>query len=113
MREYILRRIALAVPTAFLVGAMIFVVMRLIPGDAALLMAVGGEDVQSNMELYEQLKHDMGLDRPIYIQFGDWVWRFVRYGDLGTSYWTKEPVLKQIMTRMPVTLELAIGSIIL
>ena len=113
MREYILRRVALVFPTAFLVAAMIFVVMRLIPGDAALLMAVGGENVQSNMELYEQLKHDMGLDRPIYVQFADWVWRFVRYGDLGTSYWTKEPVLKQIMTRMPVTLELALGSIVL
>src|SRR5215212_7719916 len=104
MGAYLLRRLIYAVPTAFLVALLIFLIMRMIPGDAALLMAVGGEGVASNLELYERLKHDLGLDQPLYVQFGDWLWRFVRYGDLGTSYWTKEPVMSQILNRLPVTL---------
>ncbi len=113
MKEYCFRRILYAIPTALLVAALIFVVMRLIPGDAALLMASGGEGLQSDPAVYEQLRHEMGLDRPIFIQFADWLWRFVRHGDLGTSYWTKEPVLDQILLRLPVTLELAIGAILI
>lgn len=113
MGTYFLRRVLYAIPTAFLVALLIFLIMRMIPGDAALLMAVGGEGVTSNLELYESLKHDMGLDRPIYVQFADWVWKFVRYGDLGTSYWTKEPVTSQILNRLPVTLELSIGAILI
>jgi peptide/nickel transport system permease protein len=113
MRNYILRRLLYVIPTVFLTALLIFLVMRIIPGDAALLMSVGGEGVSSNLELYETLKHQLGLDRPLYIQFGDWVWQFVRYGDLGTSYWTKDPVMTQIMNRLPVTLELAVGATII
>lgn len=113
MKEYVIRRLLYALPTAVLAAALIFLVMRLIPGDAALLMATGGEGIQNNPELYEQLRRDLGLDRPIVVQFFDWLWKFVRHGDLGTSYWTKEPVLEQIMQRLPITLELAVGSIII
>ena len=113
MGAYFVRRLVFAIPTAFLVALLIFLIMRMIPGDAALLMAVGGEGVASNLELYESLKHDLGLDRPLYVQFADWLWRFVRHGDLGTSYWTKEPVMSQILNRLPVTLELAIGAILI
>jgi peptide/nickel transport system permease protein len=87
--------------------------MRMIPGDAALLMAVGGEGATGNLQVYETLKHQLGLDRPLYVQFVDWLWQFVRYGDLGTSYWTKDAVMSQILSRLPVTLELAIGATII
>lgn len=113
MREYILRRILWSIPTCFLVALIIFLIMRAIPGDAALLMVLGGEDVQSNIELYESLRAELGLDRPWHVQFFDWLWRFVAHGDLGTSFWTKEPVMQAIMNRLPVTLEVAIGSILI
>ncbi len=113
MREYILRRIFWSIPTALLVSLIIFGIMRFIPGDAALLMVLGGEDVQSNIELYESLRHELGLDRPWHIQYLDWLWAFVSRGDLGTSFWTKEPVTQAILNRMPVTLEVAIGSILI
>jgi peptide/nickel transport system permease protein len=113
MRDYIIRRLLYTAGTMVLVSMIIFTVMRLVPGDAALLMVVGGEDVESDMALYEELRHDMGLDRPLVVQYTDWIWRFVRYGDLGTSFWTKEPVMKQILERMPITLELGIGAFLI
>ena len=113
MREYLLRRLLLTVPTVLLVSLVIFAIMRFIPGDAALLMVIGGEAVQSNIELYDSLRHDLGIDRSWPEQYVDWIWRFVTKGDLGTSFWTKEPVMRAILNRMPVTLEVAIGSIII
>jgi peptide/nickel transport system permease protein len=113
MRNYILRRLLYAVPTIILTAMLVFLIMRMIPGDAALLMAVGGEGATGNLQVYETLKHQLGLDRPLYVQFVDWLWQFVRYGDLGTSYWTKDAVMSQILSRLPVTLELAIGATII
>lgn len=115
MAEYAIKRVVLAIPTLLLVGLIIFVIMRAIPGDAALLMSLSGEEVsaEADEKLYQDLRHQFGLDRPVLVQYGDWVWRFVRYGDLGKSYWSDRPVLQQLVERLPVTLELAIGSIII
>jgi peptide/nickel transport system permease protein len=113
MREYITRRVLYAIPTLFLVLVLIFVIMRLIPGDAATLMAMEDEETKANPEMYEDLRRSLGIDRPIYVQFGDWVWRLFRYGDMGTSFWTGKPVMKQILSRLPVTMELAVGAIII
>jgi peptide/nickel transport system permease protein len=113
MRNYIIRRIGLTIPTAMLVTIIIFVIIRFIPGDAALLMAAGDPEERGSLEYYEDLKERMGLNKPGYVQFGDWIWSFVRYGDLGTSYWTREPVAQEILRRLPVTFELAIGAVIL
>ena len=110
MQKYIARRVILTFPTIFMVLVIIFIMMRLIPGDAALLMAAGDEDIQANYEIYDALRHELGLDRPIVVQFGDYVWRFVRYGDLGSSFWSDVPVMGQILSAMPITLELALGA---
>lgn len=113
MREYIVRRVLLGIPTLLIVSLIIFLIMRAIPGDAATIMAISGEDVESNQEAYERLRSQLGLDKPIVVQYWDWLYQFVRHGDLGTSYWSKRPVLQQILDRLPVTLELAIGSILI
>lgn len=113
MRDYIVRRLLLVVPTMLLVSLIIFGIMRIIPGDAALIMAVSGEDVQSDLEAYERLRHQLGLDKPLLVQYAAWLMQFLASGDLGTSYWSGRPVLGQIADRLPVTLELAIGSIII
>ena len=113
MRQYVTRRVGYTIPTALIVAIIVFVIMRLIPGDAALLMAAGDPEERSSLEYYEQIRERLGLDRPAYVQFVDWIWRFIRYGDLGTSFWTREPVMSEILTRLPVTFELAIGAIVI
>jgi peptide/nickel transport system permease protein len=113
MRKYVARRVLFTIPTALIVAIIVFAVMRLIPGDAALLMSAGDAEQRSNIQRYEELKQRLGLDRPFYEQFGDWFWGIIRHGDLGTSYWTKEPVAQEILRRLPVTIELAIGSVII
>jgi len=112
VREYALRRIILMIPTLLVVSMIIFTIMRMIPGDAATILAISGEDVEANQELYLELRHSLGLDKPLPLQYADWLWQLLQ-GDLGVSYWSNRPVLKQIMDRLPVTLELALGSIIL
>lgn len=113
MRDYVTRRLLLVIPTLLVVSLIIFGIMRAVPGDAALIMAVSGEDVQSDLETYERLRRELGLDRPLLVQYADWVGGFLLRGDLGTSYWSKRPVLQQIAERLPVTLELTMGSIII
>ncbi|HLE82481.1 MAG TPA: glutathione ABC transporter permease GsiC, partial [Dehalococcoidia bacterium] len=90
MAEYAIKRVVLAVPTLLLVGLIIFVIMRAIPGDAALLMSLSGEEVsaEADEKLYQDLRRQFGLDKPVLVQYAEWVWRFVRYGDLGRSYWS-------------------------
>lgn len=112
MRDYLLQRFALAIPTILLVAVVTFITMHVLPGDAALIKAASS-GAQDQATLYNAYRHDMGLDRPVYIQFGDWIWRLLRYGDLGRSYGTQDTVRHQIISHLPVTLELAIGSILL
>jgi peptide/nickel transport system permease protein len=112
VREYVLRRIGLSIPTMFLVAVVTFFTMHVLPGDAALVKAAGTQ-AQDQGALYQAYRHEMGLDRHIYVQFGDWLWRVIRYGDLGTSYGAQDSVRHQILSHLPVTLELAAGSIIL
>lgn len=112
MGQYVTRRIALAIPTVLLVALIVFLTVHLLPGDAALLKLTGsgGQPDQAGLQ---SLRHQMGLDRPMYVQFGDWLWRIVRYGDFGTSYGTDRSVTHELLAGLPVTAELAIGSIIL
>jgi peptide/nickel transport system permease protein len=112
VRTYVIQRILLAIPTVLLVAVVTFFVMHVLPGDAALVRAASS-GAQDQATLYKLYRHEMGLDRPGYAQFGDWMWRLVRFGDLGKSYGTQDSVTHQILTHLPVTLELAIGSILL
>jgi peptide/nickel transport system permease protein len=112
MRDYVIQRVAFSLPTMFLVAVLTFVTMHVLPGDAALVKAAGS-GAQDQAAIYRVFRHDMGLDKPVYVQFGSWFWRLVRYGDLGKSYGTQDSVTHQILTHAPVTLELAIGSIVI
>jgi peptide/nickel transport system permease protein len=70
------------------------------------------EDVQGNPELEAQVRQQLGLDRPYLVQYAEWVYRIFRYGDLGYSYYSKRPVLDEIIERLPVTFELAAGTMV-
>ncbi len=108
MRQYVLRRFALAVPTLFLVSVIVFVMMRLMPGDVVLRMVEG----QAYAPTIEAMRKDLGLDRPAYVQYADWIGRILTRGDFGRSYWTRQPIWDEFARRFPVTLELAILTIL-
>ncbi|MGI8554535.1 MAG: ABC transporter permease [Dehalococcoidia bacterium] len=109
MAQYILRRLLLFVPTLLLVTAMIFVVLRVIPGDVAKLIVTGGGEGKFNETAYHQVQRQLYLDKPLPVQYGRWVGAAVQ-GDFGKSYWSKTSVRDEIGSRLPVTLELAVAA---
>ena len=111
MRQYAIKRIGLFIPTVLLVTVIVFVVMRLIPGDPALAILSADDAVYTQEEL-AQLRAELGTDRPIAIQYFEWISGFLR-GDFGTSYWWGGPVMERLGERIPVTIELALLGILL
>jgi peptide/nickel transport system permease protein len=90
-------------PTMALVTLLVFSIIRLLPGDIVTLML----SEQGYAADKAQLERMLGLDQPFYRQYLTYIGR-VFQGDLGVSFWTKEPVLEEIMRRLPVSLELAV-----
>lgn len=112
MRQYALKRIALIIPTVLLVSIIVFTVMRLLPGDPALVILSEG-DASFTQEELEDLRRQLGTDRPIFIQYVDWIGGLVQ-GDLGTSIWRSgQPVSKLVGDRIFRTLELAVLAILI
>ena len=104
MRNYIIKRLLLAIPVLLLVSIMAFVFIRLIPGNIIDLME-SDQGFISQMDK-AQIEHAMGLDKPIITQYGNWLKNVVVHGDLGNSLWDKQSVTDKILARWPVTLEL-------
>ena len=107
MRNYILRRILNVLLILLIVSVLVFLMIRLIPGDPAKVIAGEHASEKSLAELRAQL----GLDKPIYIQFFTWFGK-VLSGDFGYSIFTHEPVLKELLYRFPNTFELAVFAMI-
>ncbi|MCZ6700536.1 MAG: nickel ABC transporter permease [bacterium] len=105
MRRYVLRRIGLLVPVVLGVVTVVFLIVHLIPGDPVEIML--GE--QARAVDREALRHEMGLDKPIHLQYVAFLKGLVR-GDLGHSLHTKQPVLTSIASRLPATIELAAAA---
>lgn len=110
MRGFLVRRLLLIIPTLLLVTIMVFLLIRLIPGSIIDLMAAQSVgDSALNVQL---VKEKLGLDAPIYTQYGHWISN-VFHGDLGNSLWTNRPVTQILAERLPVSLELGIMAIII
>lgn len=99
MREYILRRIMAMIPVLVIVSIISFSLLYLLPGDPALAMM--GEEA-GDEEQYQALREQLGLDEPIYVQYGRWVGDLLQ-GDFGRSVRTNEPVLELLLSRLPIT----------
>jgi peptide/nickel transport system permease protein len=113
MGKYALRRALLFIPTLLVATILVFALLWIVPGDPALTILAGGEDSGSvSQEQLEQLRRTLGLDRPLYVQYGSWLWNAAR-GDLGTSLWYRTPVWNQLKDRFLVTMELAVMAIVL
>jgi peptide/nickel transport system permease protein len=102
---YVLRRLVLVVPIWWVVATLVFVLVRLVPGDPALLIA--GTD--SSAEQVAEIRQSLGLDLPVHEQYVRWLGRVVR-GDLGRSLFSREPVARDLLERVPVSLELALSA---
>ena len=113
MSAYIIRRLLLLIPTLFLVTIIVFLMVRLIPGDVIdLIMEEHMFETKRGREVnIEAIKGRLGLDLPIHVQYGRWIGDVFR-GDLGESMWTDRPVTEELRNRLPVSLELGILGII-
>jgi peptide/nickel transport system permease protein len=107
VRTYLAKRLLLILPTLLGVAAVVFVIMRVIPGDVTLLILGGDQTGRIDPQQLAAMRHQLGLDQPIAVQFGTWLWGVLRF-DFGTSLWTGQPVLQEVLLRLPLSLEVAI-----
>ena len=109
MFGFLLRRAGLVIPTFFGITLLVFTLIHMIPGDP--VEAMSGERGMDPAR-YTQLAHELGLDQPLYLQYFSYI-KQVASGNLGLSYVTHEPVLREFATLFPATLELSTCAIIL
>jgi peptide/nickel transport system permease protein len=107
VRTYLAKRLLLIVPTLFGVAAVVFLIMRVIPGDVTLLILGGDQTGRIDPQQLAAMRHQLGLDQPLAVQFGAWLWGVLRL-DFGTSLWTGQPVIEEVLIRLPLSLEVAI-----
>ncbi len=113
MQTYLLRRALASIPTLFGVTVLIFIAMRVIPGDPiALITGESGMNYALTAQEITAVRHSLGLDRPYHEQYLSWMGD-VLSGELGRSFWRQEPIRDQILRRAPITAEIAIMAIVI
>ncbi len=110
MQRYLIRRLVAALPVLWGAVTLVFLIIRMVPGDAIQLFL--GTQVEMTPEQMAELQRVFGLDRPVWGQYLDYVARIAQ-GDLGVSLRTARPVRDEIASRLPVTLELAVLAVTL
>ena len=111
MRRSIVRRVLQFIPVLLGITFLAFLLIYLSPSDrVSVRMSAGGISV--NPEIMESMRRSMGLDRPLLIQYGDWLWNIL-HGNMGKSYITDADVLDQILKALPYTLKMAGASLLL
>lgn len=108
MLKYIVQRFLVAIPTLFGVAVVVFLMLRLLPGDPARVIA----GVLANEQDVERIREQLGLNQPVGVQFVNFIVRLLHL-DLGQSARTSQPVAQEILARLPYTLELAVTAIVL
>jgi peptide/nickel transport system permease protein len=102
LAQYIARRFLLTIPAMLAMSVVVFMMIRLIPGDPAQVIL----GLRSTPETLQTLREEMRLNDPLWVQYGHWLGNVLR-GDLGVDYRTHEPIREQLLARLPVTLEMA------
>src|SRR2546428_4601488 len=105
MRTYIIRRLLQIVPTILMITLVVFVMMRSMPGDPVVPLLGDAYNEEDAIKV----RAEYGLDKPVLVQYGIWLGKLAQ-GDWGTSILSGRPVLKDVMIRLPVTLELIVLS---
>src|SRR5688572_15407393 len=106
MARYIVKRLLLMIPTLFGVAVIIFLLMRVVPGDVVELR-FAGESSFASKENLDKERVRLGLDKPMWQQFVDWMGGILRL-DFGRSMWTGAPITEEIRLRFALSLQLAI-----
>lgn len=110
MRTYIARRLLFNIPVLIIVSLLVFSLVRLAPGDEVVKqLALSGT---VNPDLAESIRAELGLDQPAYLQYFEWMGGVLR-GDLGRSFFTRDPVAAEIRRSLPVTVQLGVVSLVL
>lgn len=111
--RYLIRRLLLYIPIMLLVTLVVFLLMRIVPGDPALLILAGTSgDGSFKPEDLAKLRRTLGTDRPLHVQYSTWLWGLA-HGDLGTSLFYRTPIINEIAPRLPATVELALLAVLL
>ena len=111
MHTYLLRRVLASIPTLIGVTVLIFIAMRVIPGDPiAMITSEGGMNYALSDEEINAVRASLGLDRPYHEQYLAWMGDVFR-GELGRSFWRQEPIRDQILRRAPITIQISIMAI--
>ena len=114
MRAYVIRRILLMIPTLFILSVLVFMSVRFIPGDVVDMMMqqmmLSGALLDMDREAFERV---LGLDRPIYVQYADWIAGILVRGTFGESLMHEFTIEQRILGRLPVTLELGLLAILI
>ena len=108
MRNYVIKRLLLFIPTIAGVSVAVFVILRVVPGDiAATVLQAGDPEAVYTEQQRQEVVDLLGLDRPIYVQYMEWMWGIVRF-DLGDSWVQRRPITTDLQRRFPVTVQLTI-----
>jgi len=111
MRSYIIRRLLLIIPTIFIVSIIVFVMIRLIPGNIVDIMVSNFQDI-TKMDK-QAIEQALGFNVPLYKQYLHWMGQILLHGNFGKSLWSNLPVMNDVRAAWPVTLELGAMGIIL
>jgi len=111
MYQYVAKRVLLVIPTLIGAAALVFVLMRLIPGDIC-VVRLGSGGGSFDPRAVAACHAEIGLDQPMIVQFFDFVWGFFQF-DFGKSMWSGKPVSQEILTRLPISLEIALLATVL
>ena len=111
MRSYVIRRLRALLPTLILASIIVFVTVRLIPGDVIDLM-LSQNDVAADKKSRDDIIAALGMDKPMWQQYFHWISAIVLHGDLGNSLWQGTPVTEHLRARLPVTFQLGFIALI-
>ncbi|MFQ5896526.1 MAG: ABC transporter permease, partial [Nitrospinota bacterium] len=106
MHRYLFRRVFLIVPTLLGAATLVFFLLRVVPGDIVVLR-MAGEGAFVTEEIIQKERARLGLDKPVWRQYLDWIWGIARF-DFGPSMWTGRPITYEIKLRFELSLEVAI-----
>jgi peptide/nickel transport system permease protein len=112
MGVYLLNRFIQSIIIVLLVSVIIFLTMRLLPGDPVLMLVTASEAETDTQAQIEQLRRENGLDKPLFVQYFSWLGGVVR-GDLGRSILQREPVATEIIRRLPITLNVGLIAFVI
>jgi len=113
MTAYIIRRVILIIPTLIISSMLVFIIIRLIPGSAVDIL-ISRMDLSAGWspDQKQALISELGMDKPVWLQYGNWMKNIILHGDLGTRLWESTPVTDEILRRLPITFELGLMALL-